>query len=84
VVLRPEALRQRLLKLEEVISRLNEIGHLDTGALRVSFRDAWIAERGLQVGAEALFDIGNYILSAHFGVSPNDYEDIIAQLAAQG
>jgi uncharacterized protein YutE (UPF0331/DUF86 family) len=48
----------------------------------VNFRDAWVAERGLQLGAEVIFDIGNHVLSAHFGVSPKDYEDIIAQLAA--
>lgn len=84
MVLRPEALRERLLKLEEVISRLEEIGRIEPAALRLNFRDAWIAERGLQVGAEAVFDIGNHILSAHLGVSPKDYEDIVVQLAAHG
>jgi uncharacterized protein YutE (UPF0331/DUF86 family) len=84
VVLRPEALRERLLKLEEVISRLEEIGRIDRAALRLNFRDAWIAERGLQLGAEVIFDIGNHILSAHLGVSPTDYEDIVVQLAAHG
>jgi uncharacterized protein YutE (UPF0331/DUF86 family) len=84
VVLRPEALRERLLKLEEIISRLQEAGQTDRGTLRVNFRDAWIAERGLQLGAEVVFDIGNHVLSAHFGVSPKDYEDIIAQLAHHG
>ena len=84
MVLRPEALRERLLKLEEVIANLNELRQSDPAALRVSFRDAWLAERGLQLGAEALFDIGNHILSAHFGVSPVDYEDIVTQLAAHG
>lgn len=82
MVLRPEALRERLLKLEEVISRLQEARQIDRATLRTNFRDAWIAERGLQLGAEIIFDIGNHVLSAHFGVSPTDYEDIIAQLAA--
>jgi uncharacterized protein YutE (UPF0331/DUF86 family) len=84
VVLRPEALRERLQKLEEIISRLEEMSRVDRAALRANFRDAWTAERGLQLGAETIFDIGNHILSAHFGVTPKDYEDIIAQLAAQG
>jgi uncharacterized protein YutE (UPF0331/DUF86 family) len=44
------------------------------------FRDEWAAERGLQLGAEIILDIGNHILSAHFGVSAKDYEDIIARL----
>lgn len=84
MVLRPEALRERLLKLEEIISRLQEARPTDRGTLRVSFRDAWIVERGLQLGAEVVFDIGNHVLSAHFGVSPKDYEDIIVQLAQHG
>ena len=40
--------------------------------------------RGLQLGAEILFDVGNHILSAHFGVSATDYEDIIVQLGSHG
>jgi uncharacterized protein YutE (UPF0331/DUF86 family) len=84
VVPRPEALRERLLKLEEVVSRLEEIGPVDSAVLRLSFRDAWAAERGLQIAAEAIFDIGNHVLSAHFGVSSKDYEDIVPQLAAHG
>jgi uncharacterized protein YutE (UPF0331/DUF86 family) len=30
-----------------------------------------------------VFDVGNHVLSAHFGVSPRDYEDILEQLGAQ-
>lgn len=84
MVLRPDALRERLQKLEEIISRLQQMSRLDRTMLRANFRDAWTAERGLQLGAETIFDIGNHILSAHFAVTPKDYEDIITQLAAQG
>src|SRR2546427_12684636 len=84
MVLRPEAVRERLLRLEEVISRLEELRRLDARALREGFRDAWARERGLQLGAEIILDVGNHILSAHFGVSAQDYEDIISQLGARG
>ena len=84
MVLRADALRERLQNLEEVISRLQQVNRTDRAALRTNFRDAWAAERGLQLGAEIIFDIGNHILSAHFGVAPKDYEDIIAQLAVHG
>jgi uncharacterized protein YutE (UPF0331/DUF86 family) len=76
--------RERLLKLEEVISNLESMGALDANALRSNFRAAWTAERGLQLGAEAMLDIGNHILSAHFGITAKDYEDIVTQLAARG
>ncbi len=82
MVLRPDTIRERLLKLEEVISHLQEIGHVEPATLRLNFREAWLAERGLQLGAETIFDIGNHVLTAHFGLSPKDYEDILTQLAA--
>lgn len=81
MVLRPDSLRERLLKLEEIVSQLEALGRLDGDALRDSVRTAWSAERGLQLGAEVVLDIGNHILSAHFGVTAQDYEDIITQLA---
>lgn len=84
MVLRPDVVRERLLKLEEVISNLESTGQLSASALRKNFRDAWTAERGLQLGAETILDVGNHILSAHFGVTAKDYEDIIIQLAARG
>lgn len=43
-----------------------------------------MGERGLQRGAEAVLDIGNHILSAHFGTSARDYEDIITRLGDVG
>lgn len=84
MVLRPEALRERLLRLEEVISRLEELRRLGPVTAAGDFRNAWSAERGLQLGAEIVLDIGNHILSAHFGVSAVDYEDIIEQLGVAG
>jgi len=83
LVLRPEAVRERLLRLEEVLSRLQELQREGVDP-RGDFRQAWLAERGLQLAAEIALDIGNHILSAHFGVSARDYEDVLTQLAACG
>jgi hypothetical protein len=46
-VLRPEAVRSRLLKLEEVISRLEELGRAKDTSFIQSWRDTWAVERGL-------------------------------------
>ena len=73
--------RERLLRLEEVVSRLEELQREGIDP-RGDFRQAWLAERGLQLAAEIALDVGNHILSAHFGVSAKDYEDILAQLAS--
>lgn len=83
MVLRTEAVRERLLRLEEVVSRLEELRREGVDP-RGDFRQAWLAERGLQLAAEIALDIGNHVLSAHFGVSARDYEDVLAQLAASG
>jgi uncharacterized protein YutE (UPF0331/DUF86 family) len=68
MVLRPESLRARLLKLEEIISGLEQIERIAPSPVGRDFRDEWVAERALQLGAEIIFDIGNHILSAHFGI----------------
>lgn len=73
MVLRPEAVKARLLRLEEVVSRLDDLAAEGPDTVRRGFRDAWAAERGLQVAAEIVFDIGNHILTAHFGSSATDY-----------
>lgn len=83
MVLRPEAVRARLLRLEEVVSRLQQLSGLGRRELREDFRAAWTVERGLQLAAEIVFDVGNHILSAHFAVTAQDYEDILTQLGTQ-
>jgi uncharacterized protein YutE (UPF0331/DUF86 family) len=84
LVLRPEAVRERLFRLEEVISRLEDLAGSPPERTREDFREAWAVERGLQLAAEILFDVGNHILSAHFGIGAADYEDIVAQLGRLG
>jgi uncharacterized protein YutE (UPF0331/DUF86 family) len=74
----------RLQRLEEVLAELIELGRLDPEVLRNRQRDMWAVERGLQLGAEIIFDIGNHILSASFGVNPEGYENIVQELATQG
>jgi uncharacterized protein YutE (UPF0331/DUF86 family) len=66
----------------DVETDLEELRRLDARALREGFREAWAVERGLQLGSEIVLDVDNHILTGHFGVSAQDYEDIIAQLGA--
>jgi uncharacterized protein YutE (UPF0331/DUF86 family) len=63
---------------------LRDLARLDSSALRASLRDMWAVERGLHLGAEVLFDIGNHILTSQYGTSSEGYQDIIEQLASQG
>jgi uncharacterized protein YutE (UPF0331/DUF86 family) len=84
VVLRPDAVRARLARLETVVTRLEELARAAGVPGRGDALRDWAIERGLQLGAEIVFDVGNHVLSAHFGVAARDYEDITTQLAALG
>src|SRR3989449_10749658 len=51
-VLRREAVRERLLRLEEVISRPEELRRLDARTRREGVHERWAGERGLQLRAQ--------------------------------
>lgn len=84
MVLRPDAIRARLARLETVLTRLEELAATEAASDRADTLRDWAVERGLQLAAEIVFDVGNHVLSGHFGVAARDYEDIIALLASRG
>jgi len=79
MVLRTEAVRRRLTRLEEIQSTLAGLDYKPN-----SPESAWAVERGLHLAAECVFDIGNHILSAGFGTSIDGYELILDALAERG
>jgi uncharacterized protein YutE (UPF0331/DUF86 family) len=81
VVVRVEVLETRLAKLDGVISDLEEFAAMDRTALLKSHRDMLAMERSLQIGASLIFDIGSHILSAAYGASAGEYEDIVGLLS---
>lgn len=84
MVFRVDAIRARLHRLEQVRTDLQDLSRLDRSTLRTSRWEFLAAERSLQLGAEAVFDIGTHILVAQYGVSPEGHEDVLEQLAQQG
>jgi uncharacterized protein YutE (UPF0331/DUF86 family) len=84
MVFKPSVIEERLKALAEALTRLKELQGLAYDPFRKEFRNLWSAERGFQITAEALFDIGNHILAGHFQASPKDYEDITRLLADRG
>lgn len=81
---RDEAIRIRLLRLEEVISELERLKSQGREPLRGGLSLMWAVERGLQLGAELIFDIGNHILSAQYGISTDEYRNVVPLLVQQG
>lgn len=76
MTLRPDALRSRLDKLTEVAVELQRLRELPTRE-----RHPWTVERGLQLGAEIILDIGAHISAAHLQVTTEGYDHILSQLA---
>lgn len=80
MTLRPEVVYERLRKLREVVSNLKTLRKVSREELVASFRNYWLAERGLQLATEILFDVGNHILAGQFDWSPSTYEEIPQRL----
>ncbi len=84
MTLRPAVVLERLRKLREVLRNLKTVRDVPRQEFTTSFRHYWLAERGLHLAAEAVFDIGNHTLAGHFNVHPTDYEDVLTRLADHG
>jgi uncharacterized protein YutE (UPF0331/DUF86 family) len=82
VTLRPAVIAERLRKLREVLTNLRELKSVPKDEFVRSYQHHWLAERGLQLAAEVIFDIGNHVLAARFNDHPSDYEDVLERLAA--
>lgn len=84
MTLRPEAVRERLRKLRVVIRNLREIARVDRPLFVADFHHHWLAERGLHLAAEAMFDVGNHVLAGALNLHATDYEDVLRRLGEQG
>ncbi|HUP47496.1 MAG TPA: DUF86 domain-containing protein [Thermoanaerobaculia bacterium] len=84
MILRREIVRDRLHHLRTVSLRLQEIQQTHRQAFLASYQLQWTTERGLQLAAQAILDIGTHILSGRFNVHPADYEDVIRLMGVHG
>jgi uncharacterized protein YutE (UPF0331/DUF86 family) len=70
MVFKATVIEERLKALAEALAHLHELKLLAYDPFHKEFRNLWSAERGFQIAAETLFDIGNHILSRHFQAAP--------------
>jgi uncharacterized protein YutE (UPF0331/DUF86 family) len=84
MTLRPAVVHERLRKLREILTNLEEVRKVPREDFVASFRHYWLAERGLHLAAETVFDIGNHLLAGHFNVHPADYEQVLVKLEERG
>jgi uncharacterized protein YutE (UPF0331/DUF86 family) len=80
VVVREEALAERLALLRSTVLRLQAAA----GRTLDDDWDQWALERGLQLAAQALFDVGNHVLAGSFAWRPKDYAEVVPELARRG
>lgn len=83
MIVRRRVIDDRLRRLRQVVRNLEELQEIPRDEFVASFRNYWLAERGLQLAAEAVFDVGNHVLAGEFNVHPDDYEGVIQKLADQ-
>ena len=83
MVFKKESILGRLQKLETVLDNLKDKPVNNLEQYKSDLDLQWIVERGLEVASSIIFDIGNHILSGHYKVSVDEYEQILQQLAAK-
>lgn len=80
MVLRKESVRTQLRKLEETLARLREKADISLSEYRANLDLQWLIERGLEVSASLILDIGNHILAGAFQVSVDEHEEVLEKL----
>ena len=80
MVLRREAIEERLKELDEILQELAKFRDITWGAFRTSLSQRWIIERGLIAAASVIFDVADHILAGHFGFYAETYEESLQSL----
>ena len=84
MVFKRNVVEERLAFLRETIEELKH--HQDTPKDQF-LKDRglrWIAEHGLHLAAEAIFDIGNHILVGRFKARAAGYDQVLPELMSRG
>ena len=80
---RAEVVRKKLLDIGEAVGRLRSWLPVTVERLERDLMLQWAVEHGLQIAAEALFDVGSHILAGEFQESVDEYREIPARLRAR-
>jgi len=75
-----DTVEQRLKRLREYVVHIEEITGTPREKFVSDYREYWVAERGLQLAAEVVFDIANHILAAVFHLYPETNEGALDAL----
>jgi uncharacterized protein YutE (UPF0331/DUF86 family) len=84
MVLKQEIISERLKEMDTVLEELSLYRDKSPEDLKASLSMRWTVERGLIALANLVFDAADHILSGHFGVYSDTYEDTLQQLRDKG
>jgi uncharacterized protein YutE (UPF0331/DUF86 family) len=84
MVLKQEILLERLKQMDTALGELSLYQHKSQEDMGASLSLRWTVERGLIALANLVFDIADHILSAHFGIYSDTYEETLRQLQNKG
>ena len=80
---RAEVVRKKLLDIGESLGRLRAWLPVTVERLESDLMLQCAVEHGLQIAAEALFDVGSHILAGEFQESVDEYREIPGRLRAR-
>jgi uncharacterized protein YutE (UPF0331/DUF86 family) len=80
MVLKKETVEARLQFLRETIDKLEKLKSVPQDEFTRLYEKYWLAEHGLHLAAEAIFDISNHILVGHFGERVAGYDKVMERL----
>ena len=83
MVLRKVSVLDWLRKVDGVIAKLGEKHSVELEEHRHDTDSQWIIERGVEIGASTVLDIGNHILGGVYCVAVEEYEEILEKLKAK-
>ncbi len=84
MTLSADRINERLRFLREMVADLEPLRRMPRERLLDDRISILAAQRGLQLGAEIVFDIVNHILVSVLHRSADDYEDMLVKLDARG
>jgi uncharacterized protein YutE (UPF0331/DUF86 family) len=84
VPVRAEVVRKKLLDIGEAVARLRSWLPVTVERLEHDLMLQWAVQRGLQIAAEGVFDVGNHILAGEFHESADEYREVPKRLLAHG
>lgn len=84
MVLRREAIEERLKELDRILQELSKHKDLSREAFDSDLSQQWIIERGLIAAASVILDVADHILAGHFGYYAETYEDSLRALRDRG